>query len=69
MQGVVQMFENQTLRARIVEAVEETSSMEREYSSASLDRATSSTKLKQIREDGSDEDQFSLHHTREQIIT
>ena len=36
-----------TLRARIVDVVEETSSMEREYFSGSLDRATSSTKLKQ----------------------
>jgi hypothetical protein len=57
-QGVVQVFENQTLRARIVEAVDETSSMEREYFSGSLDRATSSTKLQQIREDSSDKDHF-----------
>ena len=37
------MFEKQTLRAGIVEAMEEMSSMEREYSSTSLDWATSST--------------------------
>ena len=34
-----------TFRAKIVEVVEEMSSMEREYSSGSLDLATSSTKL------------------------
>ena len=49
MQDEVKIYESRTLRARIVEAVEETSSMEREYFSGSLDRATSSTKLKQRR--------------------